>query len=383
MANAMVQVGNTKINPNLVDEKLIDEAIKGLGGLSLKEDSSLRERVKKLGDEITEKIDEVNLCSCARCGAPNDARDPRCPFCGNVDGAEVVVSKADVKEIAKEYSSAGEAYKKAKADAKKNGGAAREPRAIEKPGASEMVKADEARLDEAVARILGMKDDWHAQGYRLGKEIGALIENGLWKSRSKAGKSVHKKFGDFCQKELGISDVHAKKLSDCAAEFDEKTFTKLGHNKLFFLLALPSGQRQEVADAIPADATVSQVRQKRDQLVREYEEEHGEAPARARGPRVSPGKAKGADAANLKKKPRKVEAPERSEVTVALVLGKGTKVYFFQGKEEGAKPATVNSFRKQKVAYGAYEPKNKVLVRVELREADDGQLYVVEKAKRA
>ncbi len=381
MALALVQVGNTKINPNMVSEDLVDEAIEKFGGLGLKDGAVLRERVKALGEHLTEKISEDALCKCSKCGAPNDATEPSCPFCGHVDGEPVVEAKPaenyEITDILVEDAPPEKTKKNGKNGAAAHALVKKVPAEISKPTASDLVKVDAAKLDAAVERILNLKGDFAVVGYQIGKELGEIVAKNLWKTRTNPeGNLAYKKFGEFCRKELGFSDVHAKRFVDIAANYDEEQFRKLGVQNLMFLLAAPEPKKaasELIQEAGGAKITKKDVRHKVEQLVQEYEEEHGEAPARARGPRISPEKTTRASSA---------KKPEKSEVTVAHVLGKGIKTFLFQGKGQGAKSATLASLKKGAVALGEYELKNNVVMHIELCEAKDGQLYVVEKPKR-
>jgi hypothetical protein len=389
-------------------------------------DRSVKESVKFFAEFIFKSVPEADLGYCEHCGGASaseiaNVEVAACPFCNDGAGAAAqepaseieepeasadledklaAAVKAGDREDAKARKAAELAERKrAAAEARAAKKAPKAPKgesgtvaanglngaashALAKSSAASIVRADAARLDEAVAEVHALKGDFHASGWKLGCAIADLLRTNLWKARMTSdGKVAYDNFNTFCETELGIGRAQARRLSDAATRFDERTFREIGARKLSIVLSVPESAQPKLLERVKTGATKAQIEAAARKAREEYAEESGEEyQAPAAGPRSA------ADHAHKTPKKAKAaaDAPERSEVTVAVVANKNLAASLFveHGKGKPATPAKLADLKKGLAIAGAIDLTNRVRAHLSLKEAKDGQLVVVMKVKR-
>jgi predicted nucleic acid-binding Zn-ribbon protein len=276
---------------------------------------------------------------CERCGeVSSDALDA-CPSCGWEEAVTVgcwVPGKVPWPEkvsgdIAEEARVITEEDRRSARAAVVGGGSVEDVTAIvqEEDVRSSTALRTERDLDLAVQEVKRLKGAYFVSDHRLGRKIGFIHAQQLWKLRTEADKSGKRKarwssFEAFCNDELGITPQHARRMMDTAANFTEAQVEAHGARKLSMVLQVAPERRsellQKVAEGVSQEVLAQEVR-------RASSEGQGRALPTA-NPRVS--KMNEAKAAKRAAAPRD-EAP--SKVTVAAVIGTQNVPLFVRPKK--------------------------------------------------
>lgn len=105
------------------------------------------------------------------------------------------------------------------------------------------------KLDEAVERIVHLKDSVAIGIWQLGHEIDEVLTGGLWRLRINSDKKqAFRTFAAFCQFELGMSYSHANRLVEASRKFTKEQMERIGVAKCAIMLQLPPEMRNKLVD---------------------------------------------------------------------------------------------------------------------------------------
>lgn len=293
-----------------------------------------------------EEKDPDKFAQCETCHGESPDTCEACPFCGNTappvdeDAGDPTPQSAPVVKTAKteETSTSEETTmaktKSGKGDKKKTTSEKSEKKlaAGEKPSTALATTGSAAMsvklLDEAVDRVIALKVAGAESFWKLGREILAINQDGLWKQRlDEKGKQRYASFEAFCTHELNISGTYAFQIMNVAREFTMEQIATMGRAKSILVWKAAPEDRKEIAEKAAAGAT-------KREIAKEVQKSREKHKINERSERAKSG-AKGAKkkAANKAAKEEKA-APEK--ITIAKIEGLNTvKLY--------AKPATLKN----------------------------------------
>jgi hypothetical protein len=231
----------------------------------LESTGTAEEVVKRLLAHQVENREAVDsLLECDTCGAFSMETYDDCPFCRSEEGEADAAPEPEAKPV-----KAPKAAKEAKpAKAPKAEKAAKAPKVepakveekpvkprkrIMKPTATEdvgdgshAVVMDAKELDAEVAAIKEAQDRGTASLFEVGHRMLRIRSNGLHSLRlNAAGKSLYKKWDEFCQAELGMTRVHAQRIMNVVDGFQADEVNEIGVDKLAIIVGVKSGESRE------------------------------------------------------------------------------------------------------------------------------------------
>lgn len=290
----------TKVKLSIVVKALDDAEIDS-------KEMTASEKVSALQLYNRKHVARNKLAQCVECGGLGDKDLPSCQFCGD-EGLEGEGEEEGNKEEENESedSDVGEAAESHGVRGEKTGKVV--SLAKVKGKSEELSKFDENSLDEATARILDLKQRGSKVFWEMGREIGIVYDNQIWKFRMNGKKGAYTGFTQYAEKELKISKTSAFSMMDTAKKFSETQINKFGGTKLSLLLTAPTKDQPEIMQEIEKGASAKQVREKIKQTRKK---------------------------AKLNKRQTKVKAPKgkvhrssTGRMTVAMVDGKKTLSMF-------------------------------------------------------
>jgi len=327
-----------------VDKKFLFKSAEGLG---LKT-SDVRGTAKVIAAEFV-KLPDSQLAECTECDGKFDAKKFEglpCPYCGGTDDE----------------------------------GASTDDSIIPAPPVNGSVVLAGARtekdLNAAVKRVHALQSEGGKNLWNLGKAIGQIYDEHLWKQRTnEEGKAIYKSFEQFVTKELRTSKQTAMWLMDVSKAFDEKLALEYGMTKLGHILQAPKEDRQLLLDQVAAGATVREIKDS----ARESRAAHGgrELPREtdARGGRI--GRRAKAVAATKSKKTSaaKKTAAKKDTITVAKLLGKFQVKLFKKPEKKGEEPTT-RARRLADKPWGQQTLENGVVITYIVNTSSAGEIFL-------
>lgn len=177
-----------------------------------------------------------DLAECSTCKGKSDFKLESCPYCGDAGKVEPPADGAGGAE--------GEA-----AGSKGTIVVAAEVLSADAISQTERSPA-EVELDEAVAKIAGLRRKSAEDLWELGHAIRDVYTRELWLVRRKPGtsKPLYSRFAQFCEMELGISRPLAYELMDVAQTFSLEQIKKYGATKLGLVVKLPAKERERLLE---------------------------------------------------------------------------------------------------------------------------------------
>lgn len=318
-----------KYDYNLIRRTLLGLGVKAAGGMAEKNlPAALKSHYEKaLADE-----DEV---SCDVCDEASDKHLDRCPFCGSlgVEGevdSQPELEAADEEDEEVEPEPEPEVTSAKVANGKDLGGSIL-PTTLAKPEPIAMVDSTpETRLAKWVSELRELKRDWAQSGWKLGAKIAEGIKAGLWKHAKTSDGKYFKDFDVFIES-LGFHRKHAADLARVSYVFTEKQFEEYGIGKLRLALRVPPESHAALLAEVKGKST-----KQTEAIVSKLRDAFAERMSRPYVNMDTPGD-KSKVRVPKKKTTPPVAKPETSEVTVALVYGKGIR-FHLMAEEKGKDP---------------------------------------------
>ncbi len=250
---------------------------------------------------------------------------------------------------------------------------------IVKTQPASLVVPSVSQLNAAVAKVRALKGDLYVVGWHLGAAVRDILDTHSWKARVADGKQAHKSFEDFCDAELGMSRSMTKNLCDVSRNFTESQFREVGVTKLALVLQVPEKHRAQLTEKA---STTSRAALKAEV---QHIKDADEAETGKRFKNVTPGRRTNDPKSGKapKKKASSASAPERTEVSVALMINKSERIFLFAEpakKGDAPQPAKLADLKKGAVQ-GYYDCKRTRLF-FAVKETPSGQLAIFLKPKR-
>lgn len=234
---------------DLPDEEKVDIAVvtKWCKHYKVKVDPS--EDLSKAIAALSAKMSKSDIAGCDVCGGDSDQTLSECPFCGDGESEETIVTP-EVKNMASSKKTGKKVAKKTekKTAAKPN---TRKPRP-EKPAKlaapkKEVIVVSSAALEKGMSRVRELQIEGIECMYELGKTIFNIFEKKLWtQMKTDDGKVVHDSWTTFCKKELGMAPQYSYRLMDVSTHFTKKQVADVGVSKLNLLVRVPEEKRKEM-----------------------------------------------------------------------------------------------------------------------------------------
>lgn len=382
----MIKIKLTKVRGDVVQRHL------QAAGLSI--DGTLQELVARLSEHNEAKVPLEEHGICDVCHASNsDIRVGECQYCGARDEQPELIARETVTDEGKPPRKRGPKVEQTKPKAPKGERVPKAPKAdkpADKPkrkrseGSSELaainlapaveapaeIVASTAELDEALAKVVSLRETAALDHYDLGAALFDIYSRKLYLARrNDDGTPMFKAWNQFVDAEVSISPAYTYRLMFVASEYSREQVQSIGVKKLMYIGRVAKEDREQLLAGAREKST--------DEIA---EEVRRLALPGAKAPTTN-ASTKSRDTSKATKARLAAQASDaatviesRGEITVGLALGKKSIPLFKAGTSKRAKTLAQVPSAEETLFNG-------VVVRYRVETTDDGLVLQVERVR--
>jgi hypothetical protein len=279
----MIKIKLTKVKGDCVTKWLT------AAGLSL--DGTLQELVARLSEYNEAKVPLEEHGICDVCHASNsDIRVGECQYCGARDDQPELIARETVTDEGKPPRKRGPKVEQAKPKApkekpakpervakptkpepatdkpkrKRSDAAAVEAINLAQPDPVVEIVASPVELDEALAKVVALRETAALDHYDLGAALFAIYSRKLYLARrGEDGAPLYRAWNQFVDAEVSISPAYTYRLMFIANEYSREQVQSVGIKKLMYIGRVAREDREQLLSSAPeksVDEIASEVR---------------------------------------------------------------------------------------------------------------------------